>query len=67
MESTLAPVWVTLLELPWHYHEWEAIERILEPIGPLIALEKAIVARARPTTAKARVEIDLTRPRMTEI
>ncbi|XP_059285094.1 uncharacterized protein LOC132038442 [Lycium ferocissimum] len=67
MESTLAPVWVTLPDLPWHYHDWAAIERILEPIGPLIALDKATIARTRPTTAKARVEIDLSRPRLNEI
>uniref|UniRef100_A0A1S4D1A7 DUF4283 domain-containing protein n=1 Tax=Nicotiana tabacum TaxID=4097 RepID=A0A1S4D1A7_TOBAC len=67
LESTLALVWVTLPELPWHYHAWATTERILEPIGPLITLEKATVARTRPTTTKARVEIDLTKPRIKKI
>lgn len=53
MESTLAPVWVTLPEPLWHYHNWEAMEQILEPIGTLISLDKATMARTRPTTAKA--------------
>lgn len=67
IECTLAPVWVTLLELPRHYHDWVALEHILEPIGPLIALDKVIIAQTRPTTTKTRVEIDLTRPRLKKI
>lgn len=50
MESTLTPIWVTLPDLPWHYHDWPALERILDPIGTLIALDKATLARTRPTT-----------------
>ncbi|KAK4341363.1 hypothetical protein RND71_039864 [Anisodus tanguticus] len=56
IQSMLDPIQVTLLELPRHYHH------LLEPIGPLIALDKAILARTKPITSKARVEIDLTRP-----
>lgn len=67
MESTLAPVWVTLPEPLWHYHNWEAMEQILEPIGTLISLDKATMARTRPTTAKAQVEIDLSKPRLNEV
>lgn len=44
-----------------------AMEWILDPIGPLIALDKAILARIGPTTTKARVEIDLSRPKLKEI
>lgn len=43
------------------------MERILEPIGPLIALDKASMARTRPTPAKARVEIDLSKPNLKEV
>lgn len=35
-ETTLALVWVNLLELPWHYFEWDALSRIVDPIGTLI-------------------------------
>ncbi|PHT52849.1 hypothetical protein CQW23_07311 [Capsicum baccatum] len=67
MESTLVPVWVILPDFPWHYHDWAAMERILEPLVPLILLDKVTMARTRPTTAKACVEIELTRPRINEV
>lgn len=44
-----------------------AMERILEPLGLLIALDKANMSRSRPTIAKTRVEIDLTKPRLNEV
>ncbi|KAK4359897.1 hypothetical protein RND71_022126 [Anisodus tanguticus] len=56
MESILVPIWVTLPELPWHYHEWASMERILKPLGQLLALDKATLDRTRLTTAKARID-----------
>lgn len=41
MESTLTPVLITLPDLPWKYYDWPALDRILDPIGMLIALDKA--------------------------
>lgn len=37
--STLAPVWINLPDLPWHYYRRAALCRIVEPIGNLIILD----------------------------
>ncbi|OIT02730.1 hypothetical protein A4A49_10946 [Nicotiana attenuata] len=66
-ESTHAPVWITLPDLPWHYYEWDAICRIVEPIGIPLAMDKATISKTRPTTAKVRIEIDLTKSILKEV
>lgn len=67
MESTLTLVWVTLQDIPWNYHDWPSLERILDPIGTIIALDKATLTRTIPTTAKTQIEIDLTRTKLNKI
>ncbi|XP_059314189.1 uncharacterized protein LOC132064994 [Lycium ferocissimum] len=66
-ETSLAMVWITLPEFPWHYFEWDALRRIVDPIGALIITDKATLSKTRPTTAKVKVEIDLTRPLRHEV
>lgn len=66
-ETTLAPVWVNLPDLPWHYFEWDALCRILAPIGTQIITDKATLSKTRPTTTKVKVEIDVTRPPLKEV
>ncbi|WMV47683.1 hypothetical protein MTR67_041068 [Solanum verrucosum] len=66
-DHSLAPVWVNLPDLKWHLFEWDAICRILEPIGTPLLLDKATLTKTRPTIAKVRVEIDLTKPFIDEV
>ncbi|PHU19986.1 hypothetical protein BC332_11137 [Capsicum chinense] len=66
-ETTLAAVWVNLPELPWHYYEWDALFRILAPIGTPIITDKATLSNTRPTTTKVKVEIDVTKQTLNEV
>ncbi|KAK6791697.1 hypothetical protein RDI58_010778 [Solanum bulbocastanum] len=56
--DTLAPVWINLPNLPWHYYEWAALCRIVSSIGNPIIMDKATQSKTRPTMAKLKVEID---------
>ena len=58
---------MNLPDLKWHLFEWDAICRILEPIGTFLLLDKETLTKGRPTMAKARVEIDLTKPLIAEV
>ncbi|KAH0698659.1 hypothetical protein KY284_012874 [Solanum tuberosum] len=66
-ETTLAPVWVNLPDLRWHFFEWEALCRIVAPIGVPIITDKATLSKTRPTTTKIKVEVDLSKIMVTEI
>ncbi|KAG5607177.1 hypothetical protein H5410_028669 [Solanum commersonii] len=66
-ESTLAQVWINLLDLPWYYYEWDALCQIVSPIGTPLVMDKATTSKTRPTTAKLRVEIDLDKPVIHEV
>ncbi|KAK6796279.1 hypothetical protein RDI58_003980 [Solanum bulbocastanum] len=67
-ETTLASVlWINLPDLPWHYYEWAALCRIVEPIRTPIVMDKTTQSKMRPTTAKMRLKIDLMKPLITEI
>ncbi|KAH0702195.1 hypothetical protein KY285_016473 [Solanum tuberosum] len=67
IDNTLAPVWINLPDLSWYFYEWDAICRIVEPIGTPLLLDKAIISKTRPTTAKVRVKIDLSKPQIKEV
>ncbi|XP_070043081.1 uncharacterized protein [Nicotiana tomentosiformis] len=67
VETTMAPVWINLPDLRWHYFEWATLCRIVEPIGIPIITDKATLSKTRQTTAKIKVEIDITRPLLHEI
>ncbi|KAH0672951.1 hypothetical protein KY290_025236 [Solanum tuberosum] len=66
-DNTLAPVWINLPDLKWYFYEWDAICRIVGPIWTPLLLDKTTLAKTRPTTAKVRVEIDLTKPLVNEV
>lgn len=66
-ETTLSPVWINLPDLRWHFFEWDALCQIIAPIGVPIISDKATYSKSRPTTAKVKVEIDITRDMVTEI
>ncbi|XP_060182422.1 uncharacterized protein LOC132612098 [Lycium barbarum] len=67
MKTTHTPVWITLLGLIWHYYEWDALCRILAPVGIPLTMDKATTTKTRPTTTKVRVEIDLMKSLVHEI
>ncbi|XP_070029285.1 uncharacterized protein [Nicotiana sylvestris] len=67
IKSTLAPVWINLPDLKWHYFEWDAFCRIVEPIGIPIIMDKATISKTRPTTAKIKIEIDVTKTLLHEV
>lgn len=58
-ETSLAPVWIHLPGLRWHYYNWDALLRITTPIGTLLKIDKATYIKSRPNFAKVMVEIDL--------
>ncbi|WMV41469.1 hypothetical protein MTR67_034854 [Solanum verrucosum] len=66
-ETSLAPIWINLLNLPWHFYEWAALCRIFSPIGNPIVMDKVTLTKTRPTTAKLRVEIDLSKALIYEV
>ncbi|PHU24950.1 hypothetical protein BC332_03282 [Capsicum chinense] len=66
-ETTLAPVWINLPDLPWHFYEWDATCRIFSPIRTRLVLDKVTITKSRPTTAKLRIEIDLAKPLVHEV
>lgn len=66
-DTTLTSVWINLPDLPWHFYKWAALCRIVSPIGIPIVMDKATLSKTRPTTAKMRVEIDLTKTLVHEV
>lgn len=48
VETSLAPIWIHLPELPWHYFNWSALQRITSPIGTLLTVDKATHVKTEP-------------------
>ncbi|XP_009766116.2 uncharacterized protein [Nicotiana sylvestris] len=67
VDSSFTPVGITLPNLPWQYYEWDALCHILGPVGIPLIMDKATMSKTRPTTAKVRVEINLTKPIVQEV
>ncbi|XP_070030067.1 uncharacterized protein [Nicotiana sylvestris] len=67
IETIMAPVWINLPNLWWHFFEWAALCRIAEPIGIPIICDKATLSKIRLTTAKIKVETDITKPLVKEV
>lgn len=53
--------------LPLHLFNFELIHRICAPIGRAIELDSATVRKSRPSVAKVRLEIDVTKPRLERV
>ncbi|XP_059294520.1 uncharacterized protein LOC132047502 [Lycium ferocissimum] len=66
-DSPMAPIWVLLPKLPFHCHTWHYVKQILSPIGIPLIMDNATTNRTRPSMAKVRVEVDLTKPRIDKI
>lgn len=58
-ETSLAPIWVLLPELPFRMFKWDYLKQVLEQISTPIKEDIATIARTRPHMAKVRVEVDL--------
>ncbi|XP_009764067.1 uncharacterized protein [Nicotiana sylvestris] len=58
-ETSLAPIWILLPELPFHMFKWEYLKQVLEQIGTPMKEDIATIARTRSYMAKVRVEVDL--------
>ncbi|XP_060183937.1 uncharacterized protein LOC132613748 [Lycium barbarum] len=66
-DSPVVPIWVLLPELPFHCHSWHYIKQIVAPLGTPLMMDLATENRTRPSMAKVRVEINLTKPKMNSI
>ncbi|XP_071928074.1 uncharacterized protein [Coffea arabica] len=60
-ESSLAPVWVDLPNLPIHYFDKHSLFSILSPVGRPLFLDSATAAGTRPSVARVCVEIDVSK------
>ncbi|KAG5575748.1 hypothetical protein H5410_055882 [Solanum commersonii] len=58
-EKSLAPIWITLPSLKWHYFNWDALLQITSTIVTLLKIDKATNAKTRPNSAKVIIELDL--------
>ncbi|XP_027154965.1 uncharacterized protein LOC113755095 [Coffea eugenioides] len=66
-ESSLVSVWVSLPALPIHFYDKHSLFFILSPVGAPLFLDSATMSGARPTIARACVEIDLLKPVCTRV
>ncbi|XP_060200230.1 uncharacterized protein LOC132628470 [Lycium barbarum] len=66
-DSPIVLVWVLLPELPYHCHSWNYVKHIVEPTGLPLTVDFATDHRTRPSTAKVRLEVDLTKPKVNSI
>ncbi|XP_060212194.1 uncharacterized protein LOC132639792 [Lycium barbarum] len=66
-DSPVVPVWVLLPELPYHLHAWYYLRQIVAPIGTPLSMDNATEGRTRPSVAKVRVEVDLTKTKIQSI
>ncbi|KAM3236174.1 hypothetical protein P3L10_016211 [Capsicum annuum] len=66
-DSPIVPVWVLLPDLPFHCHTWHYVKQILAPIGTPLSMDLATDHKTRPSMAKVRVEIDLTKSKLNSI
>ncbi|XP_031111987.1 uncharacterized protein LOC116015961 [Ipomoea triloba] len=61
-DSPFVPVWIEFPNLPFHLFDFSMLERICEPLGKIIDVDRATEMRSRPSVAKVRIEIDMRRP-----
>ncbi|KAH0669580.1 hypothetical protein KY289_024073 [Solanum tuberosum] len=62
-ETPIVPIWITLLELPWHCYYMDILTPLLSPIGKALYLDSATMQKTRGSVAKVRVQIDITKER----
>lgn len=66
IDSPIVPVWVLLPILPFHLHTWNYVKQIVGPVGTL-SLDSATDYKTRPSMAKVRVEVDLTKTKLNSV
>nr|GMD89666.1 TMV resistance protein N-like [Ipomoea batatas] len=66
-DSLIALVWIELPNLPLHLYDFDLISRICGPIGKAFDLDAATYRRSRPSVAKVRLEIDVTKTKFDRI
>lgn len=62
-EISIVLVWVTLLELPWHYYSMEVLSALLSLIGKALYLDSASIQKTWRSFMKVRVQMDITKER----
>ncbi|XP_055801305.1 uncharacterized protein LOC129870518 [Solanum dulcamara] len=62
-ETPIVPIWVALLELPWHCYNKEFVTALLAPIGKVLYLDTASIQKTRGSIEKVRVQVNLTKER----
>ncbi|XP_060190406.1 uncharacterized protein LOC132619559 [Lycium barbarum] len=67
VDSPIVPTWVLLPSLPIHCHSWHYVKQLVGTIGTPLSMDLATENRTRPSMAKVRVEIDLTKPKIDSI
>ncbi|XP_060212213.1 uncharacterized protein LOC132639829 [Lycium barbarum] len=67
VDSPIVPTWVLLPSLPIHCHSWHYVKQIVGTIGTPLSMDLATENRTRPSMAKVRVEIDLTKPKIDSV
>ncbi|XP_059302160.1 uncharacterized protein LOC132054115 [Lycium ferocissimum] len=66
-DSPIVPVWVLLPGLPFHLHTWNYVKQVVAAIGTPLTMDAATENRTRPSMAKVRVEVNLTKTKLTSI
>lgn len=62
-ETPIVPVWVSLLELPWHCYNMDYVTGILSLIGKVLYLESASIQKTEGSQARVKIQLDLTKKR----
>jgi len=62
-ETPIMPVWVLLLDLPWHCYKKQFVTALLSPIGKVLYMDTTSVQKTRGSMAKAKIQLDLTKER----
>lgn len=66
-DSSIFPVWVLLPDLPFHCHTWNYVKQIVAPLGMPLSMDVSTDNKTRPSMAKVRVEVDLTKPKINSV
>ncbi|XP_055835237.1 uncharacterized protein LOC129903717 [Solanum dulcamara] len=66
-ETPILPVWVILPELPWHCFHKEFVTLLLADVGQVLHLDMAFMQKTRGSVAKAKVQMDITKPRIQSV
>ena len=66
-ETPVAPKWVSIPGLPWHFYNKVLLSTILESIGKVMFLDSPTSQRTRGSTTRVKVQVDLTKERPSHV